>query len=76
MSKFSEIAIDEMNREIEKQFEIDYECVQFGKWLQTIPYIGTTNNSIGLFWTCVENMKQSTYTTKELYQLYKNNKNK
>jgi len=74
MSRFSEKAIDEMNRQRELKMDIDYSCVQLLKWIDKKTYISVGNNKWCYFhdWLMINN--PTIHTTEELYQLYLNDK--
>lgn len=69
MSKYTPEQIEEDNRKRELQMDIDYSCVQFGKWIA----INYDMSDYEKEWMKYDlSGEHDYYTTEELYQLYKN----
>jgi len=72
MSRYTSEQIEEDNRNRELKMDIDYSCVQFGKWINECNAAPTNHNNMWFIWGHISNDNNRSVTTEELYQLYLN----
>mgnify|MGYP001769512483 CR=1 FL=1 len=76
MSKWTPEQIEEERIRQDIKHNVDYECVQFGKWINEHNAAPTNHNEMWFIWGNVKNDNdRRNLTTEELYQLYLNDIN-